>query len=148
MLILGATPSSQRVADLAVGEACKARQTLVLVAILDHLGSDRVASQLAENGLIGPRPSAGVVDSLQSRREQQLLEQARNIARRAAAAGLETRTIVKREGYAAALATVLNDERPETLVVARKRRQFLRLHSGDEFLEELQAQLGFRLLQP
>lgn len=147
MLILGTTPSSQSLAERAVDEARRTRQSLVIVAVLDHVGSDKVASQLAESGQIGPRPSAGVVDSLQTRREQQILEQAQEIARRAAAVDVDSRAIVKREDYATAVSTAIHDERPDTLIVARKPRQFLRLRSEDGFLETLQARLGFRLLE-
>lgn len=147
MLILGTTPCERRVADRALDEARRAQQSLLVVAVVDRIGSDKVESQLLESGHIGPRPSAGVIASLQTRREQQLLEQAREITRDAAAADVRARAIIKRGDYATAVSAAVDEERPGTVIVARRRRQFLNLRPADAFLDSLQNQLGFRLLE-
>ncbi len=136
-----------KVVRRAIDEAKAVDAELVVLVVLDPAIPEKVAAQFTESGQIGPRPSEGFLSSLYKRHEQLALDQAEEIVREAQGEGLSVRPVVRRGDYATETAQVLREEHPEAVVIEKRRRSLLRFATGDAFIDGLQKEEGFRLIE-
>ena len=131
----------------AIAEAKSRGDPLIVLVVLDPAIPEKVASQFSDAGHVGLRPSQGFLSSLYQRHERLALEQAQDIVADAKAEELKVRSVVRRGDYATELARVIREERPQAVVVGKRRRSLLRFTTGDSFLGGLQREVGFALLE-
>jgi len=147
MLIQSNVRLDRSVVSRAIDEARSGAGELTVLVVLDPAIPEKVAAQFTESGHIGPRPSEGFLNSLYERHEQLALEQAREISNEAESSGVRVRTIVRRGDYPSQTASVVEKERPQAVVIEKRRRSLLRFTAGDRFMTGLQRKLGFRLIE-
>ena len=131
----------------AIDKAKSCGETLIVLAVLDPAIPEKVAAQFTEAGHIGPRPSESFLSSLYQRHEELALEQADEIVTDAQIEGLDVRSIVRRGDYATETAQVIREEKPGAVVIEKRRRSLLRFATGDRFIDGLQREEGFELVE-
>ncbi len=57
------------------------------------------------------------------------------------------RSIVRRGDYATETAQVIREEKPAMVVIEKRRRSLLRFATGDRFIDGLQREEGFTLVE-
>jgi hypothetical protein len=147
MLIQSNLRLDRAVIRRAIEEAGNADDSLVVLAVLDPAIPEKVATQFAESGDIGRRPSEGFLSSPYERHEELALWQADEIIQDGREAGVAVEAAVRRGDYARETADAIRRIRPATVVIEKKRRSLLRSATGDEFIHRLRHTEGFNLVE-
>lgn len=147
MLILSSVRMHRAITRRAIEEAQSSAKDLVVLSVLDRAIPAKVAEQFAESGQIGARPSEGFLNSLYQRHEQLALEQAEEVAAEARRQGLGAVSDVRRGDYATETATAITEQRPEVVVIEKRKRSLLRFATEDAFIDELRTEVGFTLIE-
>ena len=147
MLILSSVRMHRAVTRMAVDEAKDSGKDLVILSVLDRAIPTKVAEQFAESGQIGSRPSEGFLDSLYARHELLALEQAEDVVTEARRQGIGAVSDIRRGDYAAETAAAITEQRPEVVVIEKRKRSLLRFATEDAFIDELRTDVGFALIE-
>ncbi|MFT4571681.1 MAG: hypothetical protein ACI8TX_000242 [Hyphomicrobiaceae bacterium] len=120
---------------------------LHILGVLDMARAARVASRFSDCGQIGSRPSEGFLKTLGTRLEQLIAVQVEEISAEAERIGLNASGQVRRGDYTTETTTALREIQPDVVVLERRRRALLRSATSDSFLDALQQELRFRLIE-
>lgn len=131
----------------AIDQAEGSGKDLVILSVLDPAIPTKVAEQFAESGQIGTRPSESFLDSLYERHEQMALEQAEDVVTEARRQGVVAVSDVRRGDYASETAAAITDQRPEVVVIEKRKRSLLRFATEDAFIDDLRSEVGFSLIE-
>ncbi len=146
-LITSDVRTDREAVERACAEAVEAGLPLHILGVLDMARATRVASHFSDAGQIGPRPSTGFLGTLGRRLVEVLAVQVDEISAEASRRGIETSAEVRRGDYARETTTALKSLQPDVVVLERRRRALLRFSSEDAFLDGLQRELRFRLVE-
>lgn len=133
--------------ERAFAEAEERGTPLHILGVLDMARAARVASHFSDAGQIGPRSSVTFLATLESRLEALIAVQVEDLCAEARALGLNASFEVRRGDYARETERALRELTPDTVVIEKRRRALLRFVSEDSFLDGLQRELRFRLIE-
>lgn len=147
LLILSEMRNGTGVIDRAIEKAAAIGSELMVLGVLDPAVLCKAASRLTEDGQVGTTPSRGLAESVSARHEQLARQETADVAARAKAASVETRTIVRRGDRVREATKVIKEEHPDIVIIEKRTRSLLHMRSPNKFLKGLAVEVGFDLLE-